>query len=80
MKKFKSSLAVLFMFLVSMPAFASIELIKEVEDLRNSIGLTDRQRPRLTLRLADLYFDLALDKAQTEAEQGILELPMKFRK
>ncbi|MCO4795588.1 MAG: hypothetical protein KC493_17855, partial [Bacteriovoracaceae bacterium] len=68
MKKLSSSFALLIL-LCSLNAFANPELISEVEELRNSIGLTDRQRPRLTLRLADLYFDLAIDKAQKEAEQ-----------
>jgi hypothetical protein len=59
--------------LLSGQIFANTSLIKQVESLRNSIGLKDRQRPRLTLRLADLYFDHAAVLAQKDAENGILE-------
>lgn len=77
MRKLSSSL--LLLLLLTGSAFASQDLIREVEQLRNSIGLTDRQRPRLTLRLADLYFDLAMDTAQKEAEAGILEASEKVK-
>jgi hypothetical protein len=65
--------AYIFIVLFSGQIFASTPLIKQVESLRNSIGLRDRQRPRLTLRLADLYFDYAIDLAQKDAVKGILE-------
>ena len=79
MRKLSSSLLLLILLNSSQAFGAGQELINEVENLRNSIGLTDRQRPRLTLRLADLYFDLAMDTAQKEAEAGVLEASEKVK-
>jgi hypothetical protein len=79
MRKLSSSLLLLILLISSQAFGAGQELINEVENLRNSIGLTDRQRPRLTLRLADLYFDLAMDTAQKEAEAGVLEASEKVK-
>lgn len=74
MKKLSFSLILLFLISAQNLVWSSLELISEVESLRDSLSLTDRQRPRLTLRLADLYFDLALDKIQKDAEMGFLEI------
>ena len=79
MRKLSSSLLLLILLNSSQAFGAGQELINEVENLRNSIGLTDRQRPRLTLRFADLYFDLAMDTAQKEAEAGVLEASEKVK-
>ena len=64
------------MFLIwslATPAFAVDEnLIKDVEQLRNSLSLKESQRRTLGLRLADLFFDGATDLgrllAPTESE------------
>ena len=40
---------------------ATVDLIQDVESLRNSLTLKDPSRHLLTLRLADLYFDRATE-------------------
>ena len=52
---------------LSLTAFADVTLIEEMESLRNALPLKDRVRPKMTLRLADLYFE-----AQREAEKKFL--------
>jgi len=42
-------------------------LISEMEALRNSLPLDDPSRVELTLRLADLYFDVSIKEADGEA-------------
>lgn len=76
-RSYHQALILLLLLVLSSYSFAETPLIKDVENLRNSIGLTDRQRPRLTLRLADLHFDHANELRQKEAEQGVLQASAK---
>ena len=48
------------LLLVSFSARADEFLIKEMESLRDSLGVDDPARVDLTLRLADLYFDVSI--------------------
>jgi hypothetical protein len=51
--------------LLAVPAFAGqVDLIREVEKLRNSLGPRDPARNELSLRLADLYFYQGAELAQ----------------
>ena len=43
-------------------------LIKEMEALRDSLKIDDPARIDLTLRLADLYFDVSIQEGKTDEE------------
>jgi hypothetical protein len=44
-------------------------LINEMENVRNSLSLDDPKRGELTLRLADLYFDVSIQEGKAEGKK-----------
>jgi hypothetical protein len=60
--------AITFLLTLSSPSFAndSQYLIKEMEALRDSLKIDDSARMNLTLRLADLYFDVSIQEGKGE--------------
>lgn len=64
----KKTLALTFLLSFGATAFAndSHYLIKEIEALRDSLKIEDPARIDLTLRLADLYFDVSIQEGKGE--------------
>ena len=60
----------LLFFIVALPCFPNIALIGEIESLRNSLPFKDAVKPKMTLRLADLYFEQARSAQQAFLLKG----------
>ena len=54
-------------------------LIHEMESLRDSLKSDDPARMDLTVRLADLYFDVSIQEASSEGNKNDLEIAKKNR-
>lgn len=54
----------LVLLLISIPCFADQYLIDEMESLKSSLDMADPGRQELTLRLADLYFDVSIQEGE----------------
>jgi hypothetical protein len=70
----KKTLALSILLAYSAPSFAndSQYLIKEMESLRDSLKVEDPARIDLTLRLADLYFDVSIQEGK-EKDENLLK-------
>ena len=55
----------------------SFYLIQEMETLRDSLSLDDPKRVELTLRLADLYFDVSIKEGKSEDFETLKKNRMK---
>jgi hypothetical protein len=75
----KVFLTFLFLFSISKYSFAndSQYLIKEMESLRDSLQLEDPARIDLTLRLADLYFDVSIQEGKGEDLEALKKNRLK---
>lgn len=79
MIRFWSIVCVVFLT-VSVTAFGNEMVIRDVENLRNSLPAKDSARKELTLRLADLYFFAAVDhdkQARLATDGGAQALDQK---
>lgn len=75
----KSTLVLALLFLISLPVRAndSQYLISEMEALRDSLKLEDPARIDLTLRLADLYFDVSIQEGKGEDPEALKKNRLK---
>ncbi len=60
----KLLLAILIPLSISTASFADQYLIDEMESLKSTLGKTDPDRAELSLRLADLYFDVSIQEGE----------------
>jgi hypothetical protein len=77
MKKYLLCLTLVINFSVSSADSNSAYLIKEMESLRDSLKLDDPARIDLTLRLADLYFDVSIMEGNKEDRKSLKANRMK---
>ena len=66
--------------LVGTSLVANPGLIREIESLKNSLPLDDPSRPSLMLRLADLYFDRAVELGRSGGDASSLRELNRARK
>ena len=62
----KFKILYLFLILFSHQSFSDDYLISEMEALKTSLSKEDPDRLELTLRLADLYFDVSIQESVGE--------------
>ncbi len=77
----KTALLLSLILTVASPSWAndSQYLIHEMESLRDSLKIDDPARMDLTVRLADLYFDVSIQEASTDGNKNDLEVAKKNR-
>ncbi len=73
------NILLLLVFILSFSSFANTGeyLIKEMEDLRESLDVDDPGRVELTLRLADLYFDVSIKEENGKNTKANKEIQRK---
>lgn len=73
------TLALTFLLSLAAPTFAndSQYLIREMESLRDSLKIEDPARIDLTLRLADLYFDVSIQEGKGEDSEALKKNRLK---
>jgi tetratricopeptide (TPR) repeat protein len=69
----KTTLSICLGFSLAVFANDTQFLIREMENLRNSLKIDDPKKIELTLRLADLYFDSSITEGNKDEEKAFVE-------